>query len=167
MNNKLIQNIVQQLNDVMDQENWLDENFQKKIGELTEEQAFQRPLPELHSVAEIISHLLVWREESIRKLQGKEAKLGMDSRENWRSNEELKAIGWDRLKKDFFQSQQELIQWIENEPDEYLENVYLGGYKFKYLIEGLIHHDLYHLGQVGIIIKFLKLRNLMGHTFIK
>ncbi len=159
MNNKLIHNIAQQLNDIMDQENWLDENFQKKIGELTEEQAFKRPLPELHSVAEIISHLLVWREESIRKLQGKEAQLSMDSPENWRSNEELKAIGWNNLKNDFFQSQQELIQWIEDETDDYLENVYLDGYKFKYLIEGLIHHDLYHLGQVGITIKFLKLQN--------
>ncbi len=158
MDNKLIKNITQQLLDVQEQENWLDENFKKKIDKITEEQAFQRPLPELHSVAELISHLLVWRKESIRKLNGQDAKLTMESSDNWRKNEELEKIGWNKLKSDFYESQEELIRLIEHESDEYLESKYLDGYKFKYLIEGLIHHDLYHLGQIGITIKFLNLK---------
>lgn len=47
------------------------------------------------------------------------------------------------------------MELIENEPDDFLEREYVDGYKFKYLLEGLIHHDLYHLGQIGIVIKFL------------
>ncbi|MFC4874793.1 DinB family protein [Negadavirga shengliensis] len=158
MDNKLIKNITRQLQDVQDQENWLDENFKKKIDDIPEEQAFKRPFPELHSVAELVSHLLEWRKESIRKLKGEAAKLTMDSPENWRTNDELKKVGWDKLKSDFYESQLELIRLIENQPDEYLEKEYQDGYKFKYLIEGLIHHDLYHLGQLGITIKFLNLK---------
>jgi uncharacterized damage-inducible protein DinB len=158
MDNKLIKNITRQLQDVQDQENWLDENFKKKIDSISEEQAFKRPLPELHSVAELVSHLLEWRKESIRKLKGEAAKLTMDSPENWRTNDELQKTGWDKLKSDFYESQLELIRLIENQPDEYLEKTYQDGYKFKYLVEGLIHHDLYHLGQLGITIKFLNLK---------
>ena len=158
MNNKLIKNIVKQLQDIQEQENWLDENFEKKIGQISDEQAFQRPLPELHSVAELISHLCVWRMESIKKLTGLESHLTVESPENWRTNEELKTIGWQKVKSDFYQSQHKLIQLIENKSDEYLENEYADGSKFQYLIEGLIHHDLYHLGQMGITIKFLNLK---------
>lgn len=159
MDNKLIQNIIRQLQDVQDQENWLDENFKNKIDKIPEEQAFKRPVPELHSVAELISHLLVWRKESIRKLKGEAAKLTMDSPENRQTNDELKKMGWSKLKSEFYESQEELIRLIENKPDGFLEKTYWDGYKFKYLIEGLIHHDLYHLGQLGITIKFLNLKN--------
>lgn len=155
MENKLITNLVQQIANIQDQEIWLDENFKKKIDEISEDQAFFRPLPELHSVAELISHLLVWRKECILRINGKTGKLTMDSPENWKTNRELKTTGWNKLKADFYKSTEEIIKLIKNQPDQYLNNEYKKGYKFKYLIEGLIHHDLYHLGQIGITIKFL------------
>ena len=158
MENKLIKNIIQQFQDIQNQEIWLDENFEKKIEGISEKQAFQQPLPELHSVAELISHLLEWRKESILRLNGQDAKLTVESPENWRTNEELKLIGWEKLKSDFYNSWKELTKLIESQPDDYLKNKSKDGYEFKYLIEGLIHHDLYHLGQIGITIKFLNLK---------
>lgn len=73
MTNVLIKNIVKQLQDVQDGDLWLDETFAKKIDLLTEEQALTRPIPEMHSVAEIISHLLEWRKGCMLKLQGEKA----------------------------------------------------------------------------------------------
>lgn len=157
MDNKPIKNIIQQLQDVQDQEIWIDENFKKKIDKIPESQAFKRPMPGLHSVAELISHLLEWRKETIRKLKGEDARLKVESPENWRTNEELKIPGWEKLKSNFYKSQEEVIQLIEKRSDEFLEKEYRNKYKFKYLIEGLIHHDLYHLGQIGITVKFLNL----------
>ncbi|MBD1422663.1 hypothetical protein [Sphingobacterium chuzhouense] len=55
----MIQNIISQLQDLQWQENWLDENFVKKLGSVAEDKVFKRPLPELHSGAELISHVLV------------------------------------------------------------------------------------------------------------
>ncbi|WP_380907286.1 hypothetical protein [Sphingobacterium chuzhouense] len=40
----------------------------------------------------------------MRKLKNLDAKLTIDSPENWRTNEELMEIGWQNLKNDFFQS---------------------------------------------------------------
>jgi len=159
MENKLIMNIVGQFRDIQEQELWLDENFKKKIGNISEKLAFVRPLPELHSVAELISHILVWRKESILKLKGLKSTLTMESPENWLTNDELKKKGWEELKCEFYQSQKDLIELIENETDDFLDKEYTDGFKFKYLLEGLIHHDLYHLGQIGIVVKYLNLKN--------
>ena len=123
------------------------------------DKVFERPLPELHSVAELISPVLVWRIESIRKLKDLDANLTVDSPENWRTNEQLKEIGWLNLQKEFYQSIYTLIEMLSDKDDTFLENKYRDGYSFKYLIEGLIHHDLYHLGQLGITIKFLNLQH--------
>lgn len=158
MNNTMIQNLVKQLQNVQDGDLWLDETFSKKIDRLQEEQAFTRPIPELHSVAEIVSHLLEWRKSCIKKLQGQESSLTMESPDNWKSNDELKKIGWKKLKEDFYASQYHLIRIIEVKDDTFLDQVYRDtAYTNHYFLEGMIHHDLYHLGQVGIAVKLLHL----------
>ena len=160
MSNLLIQNLVKQLQDVQDGDLWLDENFIKKIDTLTPEQALTRPIPDIHSVAEIVSHLSEWRRDCIRKLQGQKSTLTIESNENWRSNNELKQIGWKKLKDDFYASQYHLIRLIEIRDDAFLAQE-CGTYTFQALLEGMIHHDLYHLGQIGISIKLLKVNGLL------
>lgn len=156
--NKLIRNIILQLLDIQEGENWLDESFKKKIDHLPADQIFVRPIPELHSIGELISHLFVWRRASMDRLRGRETSLTMDSSENWRTNEELITIGWAKLKSDFYQSTHQLIEILEDKDDSFLKKTYRDGYSFHYLLEGLVHHDLYHLGQIGITIKFLNAR---------
>lgn len=87
--------------DIQDEELWLDENFKKKIDRIPERLAFERPLPELHSVAELISHLYVWRKASVSKLSGKRSQLTIESAENWLANDVLREKGWDTLKSEF------------------------------------------------------------------
>jgi len=57
----LIENIIKQLKDIQDSKNWMGASFSKKLVTVSEEEAFVRPITNLHSVAEIISHLTVWR----------------------------------------------------------------------------------------------------------
>lgn len=156
MRNNIIKGIIRQLQDNLDGNNWLDESFKKKIEGIDEKLVFYRPIPEVHSVAELIGHITIWRTESMKKLQGIESSLTMESPENWRTNEELRKIGWQKLKSDLFSSQIDLINMIKNRTDKYLEqNHYAPGYSYHYIIEGLIHHDIYHLGQLGITLKLL------------
>ena len=70
MENKIMECLVRQLQDVQDGSNWLDENFKKKLTGISEYDAFIRPIPEVHSIAELVAHLLIWRSEGIKKLQG-------------------------------------------------------------------------------------------------
>ncbi len=157
----LIGDIIQQLKDVENSELWIDENFEKKLSQVNGNTAFVRPIADMHSVAEIISHLIEWRREVLSRIAGNPPGLTMNQAANWRNNDELKERGWDSLLIDFYNSQKQIILFLEEKDDSYLNISYSFAdpsfpYNFKYMVTGLIHHDLYHLGQIGIIIKSLK-----------
>jgi uncharacterized damage-inducible protein DinB len=157
MSTLLINDYCQQLTDIINADLWLDENFEKKLSQVQNEQVFTRPIPELHSVAELISHLYEWRIEIIGRLKGNPRSMGEDDdQRNWKTNEILKADGWENLLNNFHKSQQQIIAFLKTKDDRYLDEKYPhSDYTYKYLVHGLIHHDCYHLGQLGITIKLL------------
>jgi len=157
----LIDNIIKQFNEVQEGKIWIGENFKKKLDTINEDQAFTRPIPTLHSVAELISHLTVWRKETILKIKTGEGSLTDDCNENWLNNTELKPMGWKKILTEYQNSLSEIIQLIQNKEDEFLTEEYYdtdfkGYYQYSFVIEGMLHHDIYHLGQIGIVIKLLK-----------
>jgi uncharacterized damage-inducible protein DinB len=134
---------------------WFDQNFKEKLESVSDSDAFIRPIPEIHSVAEHVSHMLEWRKECILRYHGLKTEL-MNSPADWKDNAELSKMGWTYLKKALYLSRYELINLLENQDDTYLETRFQDtDYNFLYLIEGIIQHDLYHLGQIGITIKLL------------
>lgn len=161
----LINDIIQQLKDVQTADLWIDENFEKKLTQVNSTTAFDRPIPQMHSIAELASHLIEWRREVLNRLRGNPQGLEMSDAANWRTNEELKIRGWEMLLSDFQATQQNIITFLEGKDDTFLHTAYLHAnptlpHDYKYLLTGLIHHDLYHMGQMGITIKFLKENNL-------
>lgn len=151
----LIRNIIRQLNEIQNGSLWFDQSFKDKFDNLSEDDAVTRPIPQVHSVAEHVSHMLEWRKECIRRFASLKTEL-MNSPDDWKDNTELRKIGWATLKNSLYNSRSELIDLIANQDDSYLQNKFRdAAYNFHYLIEGIIHHDLYHLGQIGITIKLL------------
>jgi uncharacterized damage-inducible protein DinB len=152
----LINNLIRQINELHDGSLWFDQSFNDKVGTLTEEEVFTQPHPQLHSVAEHVSHMLEWRIECILRFEGGKREL-MELPEDWISNEELKKIGWKQLKDNFNSSRYDLIRLIEGKDDEFLNTPFRDyEYNYHYLIEGVLQHDIYHLGQIGITLKLLK-----------
>ena len=151
----LIKNIIRQLHEIQEGSLWFDQCFKDKIDGLSDAEALTSPIPQVHSVAEHVSHMLEWRKECMIRFNGLRTEL-MNSPDDWKDNIELSKIGWTELKNAFYNSQLELIRLMESQDDTFLETKFLDtDYNFHYLIEGIIHHDLYHLGQIGVTIKLL------------
>ncbi len=151
----LINNIIRQLNEIQDGSLWFDQCFKDKIDNLSDDEALTRPLPEVHSVAEHVSHMLAWRKECILRFSGSKTEL-MNSPDDWKDNTELRKFGWINLKDALYSSRLALINLFAGQDDAYLENNFPGtGYNLHYLIEGILQHDLYHLGQIGVTLKLL------------
>lgn len=156
MSNILVNNFIRQLHELQEGSPWFDQSLRDKLNHLDEATAFARPHPALHSVAEHVSHMLEWRKECILRFNGGKTEL-MHSPADWRTNEELKMIGWRKLLNAFYDSTQHMIALIEGKPDEFLDTIFMDtDYNYKYLVEGIIEHDIYHLGQIGITLKFLQ-----------
>lgn len=156
MSTTLINNFIRQLTEIEEGSLWFDQSLKQKLEHLTEATVFIKPLPDVHSVAEHVSHMLEWRKECIQRFSGLKYEL-MNSPEDWKDNEQLKKIGWFNLKSSLYDSTQSMIALIDGKGDSYLDTVFQDtGYTFKYLIEGIIHHDIYHLGQIGVTIKLIE-----------
>ena len=159
----LVEELIAQLREIQGERIWIGENFTKKLANVDEGEVFIRPLPDLHSVAEIISHLTTWRKETILKIKTGEGSLTDDCEENWHSNDVLIRIGWKKILDDYKNTLAELIALIEKKEDSFLREKYYdtdfkGHYDYRFVLNGMLHHDIYHLGQLGIIIKLLKQR---------
>ena len=157
MSNAAIQHYIEQLQLAMQGDIWVDETFDKKLAGIDGSNSFNRPLPDIHSVAEVISHLYEWRISILSNMRGGIRTVREESSHNWRTNEELLKEGWEVLLNKFKQSQQDLIDALNNQEDRFLQQPVKGeSHRMKYYIDGLLQHDMYHLGQLGLIIKLLK-----------
>jgi len=157
----LINYIIQQLSEIQEGKVWVGSTYQRKLESINENNAFIRPLPKLHSVAEIISHLTTWQRETILKIKVGEGRLTDDSEENWFSNEKLREKGWAWILNEYEASLAELLALLKTKADsflyeEYYDTDFKGNFPYSFVVNGMLHHSIYHLGQLGIIIKYLK-----------
>jgi uncharacterized damage-inducible protein DinB len=93
------------------------------------------------SPAEILKHALLWRGFMIRKIEGDAAKA---TEEDWlEMKESLKA------------SQDIILAFLETFQEEDLSSTVAGNEKLPWyeLLHGVIHHDVYHLGQMLVVLK--------------
>lgn len=136
-------------------------NYLRRFNELEEKDAFSRPLPDLHSVAEILSHLTLWRQETILKIQTGSGSKTEECEENWLPNEKLIPLGWSTVRANYEESLETIIDLLADQDDSFLDQEYFdidfkGHYPYRFVLQGMLHHDLYHLGQIGLILKYLK-----------
>ena len=157
----LIEYVIQQYQDVQNGKLWIGSTFDSKLNQVDEKLVFTRPIKGMHSIAEIISHLTLWRKETILKIQTGQGSKTDDCEENWLDNNKLRLLGWEHIKSEYARTLTELIDLLKSKNDDFLSQQYFdtdfkGYYEYSFVINGMLHHDIYHLGQLGIIIKYLK-----------
>lgn len=160
--NPLIQNLVFQFETIQNGHNWVGSSYAKMLSKVDQERYFESPAVGLHSIAALFSHMNLWRQEAIVKIKTGRGDKTDDCPENWMAIEALKSKGWAAIKAEHDSSLAELISLLKEKKDDFLQQEYYdpdfkGNYTYSWLLNGLLHHDIYHLGQLGIIVKFLKL----------
>ena len=157
--NVLINNLIMQMEQIQKGKNWIGTNFETIINPLSETDFFYQP-KSMHSVAEIISHLTIWREETILKIESGKGSITDDDPSNWKTNDALMYLGKERIILAYNESLKELLQLLREKSDDFLDDIYYDTdykdyFSYSFLLNGMLHHDLYHLGQLGLVIKIL------------
>jgi uncharacterized damage-inducible protein DinB len=128
---------------------WHGPAIKEVLGDITEEQS-QKKLNNSHSIIELVAHMTAWRTYTIRKLEGDES---FDIENNESNFPHLK--NWSVAQTALEESQIRLSSMLNDLPEEKLfEKVPGRKYDFYTLIHGMIHHDIYHLGQIQLIKKY-------------
>ncbi len=160
-NNK-IKNLIRQIEELYDGDNWTDVGFLSKINSIEEEKIFVQPFPGKHSAAEILWHTIYWKKVVLKRMEGDfEFEEKTEKEQNFLSLELLKQKGLKNLLANLKETNNELVNFLRAKMDDFLENEYKPGYTYKYMVEGVISHDYYHLGQIGYVISLLKNKEIL------
>lgn len=152
MHNTAILRIISMLQNTFAGAPWHGPAIMDILPNLTLEQVCYR-LSNTHNAAELVAHICTWREFVIQKLNGNEAFDVTHELDfpviNHITEEEWQAL-LDRLQR----SQQHLLDKLAHYTDEKLsEQVSARDHTFDYMLHGIIHHDLYYLGQIVLLSK--------------
>lgn len=158
--NSLINNYIAQIKEIQNGQPWVGQTYEKLLKNITPDNAFIRPKASMHSVAELLSHCAMWREEAVLKITTGHGSKTDDAAENWLSNQQLKAIGWTTIIDRHHASIAMLLQQLAKKEDAFLKERYYdldfkGHFPYEFLINGMLHHDIYHLGQMALVWKYL------------
>lgn len=111
-------------------------------------------LKNTHTIAELVYHITTWRIFALKKIQGDEEFMIKTEKQNWGNIIEVDEFEWETLQMELTLSHDELISALEEKDDSFLTEIVPGAeYDFYTLLHGIIHHDLYHNGQIGILKK--------------
>lgn len=150
--NKEVKHIADNLKAVFDGMPWHGNSLTTSLAEVDVAMAFYRPLAGKHNIAELVAHLLVWRQFVVEILD-----------KNYDSNVDIGAMAdFPKVDKSERIWQELLIQLDENQilmidKINILSDVTLDydipkkPFTYRYLLEGIIYHDVYHCGQIGLL----------------
>lgn len=152
-----VQNIINSLNDAYEGDPWFGRNAKALLRDVDENIAFEKPNGQ-HSILELVWHMITWREFVISRMKTDEAKdLTYFESNDWRELDHADISLWQKGVQRLETTQRELLQVLEEQTDEMLDqNVDERTYTFRKLLNGIIQHDIYHLGQIAYVTKLLK-----------
>ncbi len=108
----------------------------------------------IHTIAELVYHITTWRIFALKKIQGDTDFAIETEKQNWGNLKEIDAFEWETLQMELTLSHDELMSGLNDKDDAFLSEIVPGAeYDFYTLLHGIIHHDLYHSGQIAILKK--------------
>jgi len=144
--------------EVYDGDPWLGESYMGKLEDVTDKEAFTPAMEGVHTIAELVAHVIYWRSPIIKRLKGEKDWVGkMDSPDNWPTLEQLKSKGWKKLLAEFDETQKQLTSLLTSVKPEFYKEEYKPGVSWDQLVEGVVQHDIYHLGQLALVKKMIRL----------
>lgn len=131
---------------------WHGSSLKELLKDVDAAMAFHRPLNNAHTIAELVAHVLVWRQYVVEILN-----------ENYVFSVDIGAMSdfpvlnesdkvWQELLTQLCENQEDMIQRLRVFPVSKLEeDVPKKTFTFRFLFEGVIYHDVYHGGQIGLL----------------
>ena len=126
---------------------WHGPSVMATVKEITEAEAANR-VGSSNSIVELVLHMIAWREFVTQRLRGNS---------NYKVSKEGNfpgAIPLAQAVEKLVQSQDDLVSALRLFPEEKLSEIVDNKeYDLRTMIEGIVHHDLYHTGQIALLKK--------------
>ena len=118
------------------------------------EQAAAHPLPNAHSIWELVLHITAWENAARKALEGEP--LHVSEGDNFPAISDTSEAAWHDALTTLEASHYMLRAALDHLTDDALDNVVPGRrYSIYVLLHGIVQHDLYHAGQIVMLKKAL------------
>lgn len=154
--NKEIQSLISRLENVHNGEPWFGRSVFEILAETDPEKSLIKPSNSSHSLVELLYHMITWMEFTLNRIErNTDYDLAHSEAQDWRTiNPEIHT--WKKGLAEFKALYQKIIAQLIEKDDTFLnEKVDYRKYDFRFLINGLIEHNIYHLGQIAYLQKLL------------
>ena len=156
MNTEILK-IAEQLKEAYEGEPWYGKSATQLLADTTTAEAFEKPHGQ-HSILELVWHMVNWKRFAINRLR-KDGSKSLESFEeaDWLQLDHEDKTLWPQGLKLYHQAHNELVEVVQQQTDDLLQQpVAERSYKFHALLHGVLHHDIYHLGQIAYLQKLLR-----------
>jgi uncharacterized damage-inducible protein DinB len=145
------------LDRVMTGDPWHADSVQSLLDALSAADASRTPLPGAHSIWELVLHMTGWAREVQARLEG--AAAGAPAAGDWPAVADASAGAWDLDRRTLFEVHDALAAAIRRAAPATLDEPVIdhrdraaGTGMSKYVtLHGLVHHTVYHAGQIAIL----------------
>ncbi|MDN3723804.1 DinB family protein [Aequorivita sp. SDUM287046] len=133
---------------------WLDVTLQDTLSRITATQANQRPISDGNTIWEIVNHLIAWRQNVLKRVQGEV--LQTPSNNYIKRIEDDSKEAWQQTLEALETTQKEWLYFLNtfNEAD-FVKEYSVNKLTYYQHIHGIIQHDAYHLGQIVLLAKMV------------
>ncbi len=147
-----------ELQHALDGDPWHGSSLLALLADVDAAAAAARPIPNAHSIWEIVLHAAAWAGEVARRLRGSEPQLPAEG--DWPTVPEPTPAAWEQAQARLVEAHADLRRALKSLPEERLDekvgttrNAPLGTGSYYYTLHGLAQHDAYHGGQIALLKK--------------
>jgi uncharacterized damage-inducible protein DinB len=147
-----IEFIADQLKAAFDGEAWHGPALMEILDGVDSKSAAAHPIPEAHSIWELVMHLITWERVISRRIQG-EAFMPSDE-ENFPPVRQATDSAWREAVQTLQRTHADLILRVSAMKEEQLnERVPGKDYDLRFMLTGAVQHAAYHGGQIALLKK--------------
>ena len=129
---------------------WHGSSMLEILGKVSSKEAFGMS-SHIHRICELVQHIIAWRVFAVKKLEG-DQHYEVSQTDNWKTFSRQDDEAWEEILTELEKSQKQLIDALKHFSDSKLGDEVAGkSYDYYTLIHGVIHHDLYHLGEIALL----------------
>jgi uncharacterized damage-inducible protein DinB len=131
---------------------WHGPSIAALVSGVSAQQARRRIAPGTHTIWELVLHMAFWDEVCVQRLQGARLAVTTGSPEDWPAVQDATDADWDAAVLRNRRGRESLIRSLRQLADADLSNTVPDwGWTFYTMINGTLHHDVYHAGQIALI----------------
>jgi uncharacterized damage-inducible protein DinB len=148
--------IIRRIENINSGEPWFGRAVYTLLEEVNEKRVYERPNNTEHSMIDILYHMITWAEFTLNRLEKNTIKdLAAAEELDWRTIDR-KTHTWKKGLTSFRAIHKKIMAVLKKKDDLFLnEIVDYRKYNYRFLINGMIEHTIYHLGQIAYLKKLL------------